>query len=84
MAAMTGKIPTFAALGTTPSRPAISSSAVIMAAPQPATATPANADELAHRVAEAKRRVADAQSRVALKENPYLVSTTPLNFLSNH
>ncbi|TDL18683.1 PRP3-domain-containing protein [Rickenella mellea] len=34
--------------------------------------TPAAADDLARRVAEAKRRVADAQSKIAVQDNPYL------------
>ncbi|KAJ3547230.1 hypothetical protein NM688_g5425 [Phlebia brevispora] len=43
-----------------------------LAASTPQSASPAPADDLARRVAEAKRRVAEAQSKLAVKDNPYM------------
>lgn len=47
------------------------------ASPSPTPGTPLqNIDELSRKVAEAKRRVAEAQTKLAVKDNPYMVSTT--------
>jgi hypothetical protein len=51
--------------------------------PPSTSATPAGVpDDLARRVAEAKKRVSEAQTKLAIKDNPYMVRSSHIYFLS--